>query len=151
MGDTDHDRKMKRIDQKKDVTTRISETSRFVGVGIVAWVFAQHASGEAFAVEYLANFGAVVRFAGVLGVLAVLFDYLQYVAAYASVCATLKNRENNYAYNDRSLAMRAQMFFFWAKQFAAVVAAMIIVLTSAASIFAPSPLDESPQESVRIE
>lgn len=151
MDEANHDRKLKRIDLKTDVTARISETSRFVGVGIVAWVFAQHASGEAFAVDYLANYGAVVRFAGVLGVLVILFDYLQYIAAYASVRAALKNEEDNYAYNDSSLAMRAQTFFFWAKQFAAVFAAMIIVVTFAGSISAPPPLDETRQETAQKE
>ena len=148
MGDADFERKLKRIDLKTDVTARISETSRFVGVGIVAWVFAQHASGEAFAVNYLANYGPVVRFAGVLGVLVILFDYLQYIAAYASVSTALKNVENNYAYRDSSLARRAQKFFFWVKQFAAVIAAMIIVATFALSISSAHPPDDTPQDSV---
>lgn len=143
------DRKLSRISHKTEVTARISETSRFVGVGIVAWVFAQHASGEAFAVNYLSNYGAVVRFAGVLGVLVILFDYLQYIAAYASVRAALKNEGNDYAYDDRSLSMRMQMIFFWAKQFAAVVAAMIIVISFAGSISALPLKDEKPPQDVQ--
>ena len=151
MGDTDHERKLARIDFKTDVTSRISETSRFVGVGIVAWVFAQHASGEAFSVGYLANYGPVVRFAGVLGVLVILFDYLQYIAAYASVSAAIKNHENKYAYRSGSFAMRAQTLFFWAKQFAAVVAALIIVVTFAGSISATPASNETSQESTQTE
>ncbi len=149
MGDANHDRKLKRIDRKTEVTARISETSRFVGVGIVAWVFAQHASGEDFAVNYLANYGAIVRTAGVLGVLVIVFDYLQYIAAYFSVSAALKNQESSYAYEASSLAMRSQTFFFWAKQIAAVVAAFIIVATFAGSIYAPPPLDGMPEKTVQ--
>lgn len=149
MDEANHDRKLKRIDRKTEVTTRISETSRFVGVGIVAWVFAQHASGEGFARDYLSNYGAIVRFAGVLGVLVIVFDYLQYIAAYFSVSAALRNAEHNYAYDASSLAMRAQKLFFWAKQIAAVVAAMIIVVTFAQSISAPPPPDDAPQESAQ--
>lgn len=140
MSETDQDRKLNRIDLKTEVTSRISETSRFVGVGIVAWVFAQHASGEKFALDYLTNFGAIVRFAGVLGVLVIVFDYLQYIAAYFSVRSALRNEDNGYAYDASSVAMRAQNFFFWAKQIAAVVAALIIVVTFASSISAPPPI-----------
>ncbi|MFD2741679.1 hypothetical protein ACFSUD_19160 [Sulfitobacter aestuarii] len=145
MSESDHDRKLNRIDRKTEVTSRISETSRFVGVGIVAWVFAQHASGEKFALDYLANFGAIVRFAGVLGVLVIVFDYLQYIAAYFSVRAALRNEESSYAYDASSIAMRAQTFFFWAKQIAAVVAALIIVATFAGSIYSPLPTEPTQQ------
>lgn len=151
MCNSSQDRKQKRIEGKTEVTSRISETSRFVGVGIVAWVFAQHASGEGFAVNYLANYGTIVRFAGVLGVLVIIFDYLQYIAAYFSVSAALRNEENSYAYEPNSWAMRAQKFFFWAKQFAAVVAAMIIVISFAGSISAPPLKDEKPPQNVQTE
>jgi len=67
MDDPHRDIKVDRINQKKDVTARISETSRFVGFGMVAWVFAQHASSADFSIQYLAKFGEVVSYSPSLG------------------------------------------------------------------------------------
>lgn len=136
MADQNYDRKVDRIKQKTEVTARISETSRFIGFGMVAWVFAQHASSAEFAVEYLSAYGPIVRVAGVLGVSAILFDYLQYISAYLSVQTAIKNEAASHAYDHDGLAMRLQNFFFWAKQSSAVVSALIVVVTFAASIHA---------------
>lgn len=133
------DRKLDRISHKTEVTARISETSRFVGFGMVAWVFAQHASGAPFAESYLSAFGPIVRVAGVLGVLAILFDYLQYIAAYFSVQQALKNGDDGYAFDHDGIVMKLQKGLFWAKQISAVASALIVVITFSLSINQPLP------------
>ncbi len=139
MDDPYRDIKVDRINQKKDVTARISETSRFVGFGMVAWVFAQHVSSAEFSIQYLAKFGEIVRIAGVLGVLAILLDYVQYIAAYASIEAAIKNKDDGYAYNHGSFAIRVQKSAFWLKQISAVGSALIVVVTFVASIGGTAP------------
>ena len=131
---TDWDKKLQRIDHKTDVTARISETSRFIGFGVVAWVFAQHSSSSAFSLSYVTDFGVFVRVAGVLGVASIMFDYLQYVAALVVVRKALKNESKSYAYDQTYWAARLQGFFFWSKQFSVLTASLIVVVTFAMTI-----------------
>lgn len=132
---TDLDKKLQRIGHKTDVTVRISETSRFIGFGVVAWVFAQHSSSAAFSLSYVSDFGVFVRVAGVLGFVLILFDYLQYLAALAVVRRALKNEKGSYAYDQTYWAARLQGFFFWSKQFSVLTASLIVVVTFALTIF----------------
>lgn len=132
--------KLDRNRHKTDVTARISETSRFLGFGVVAWVFAQHSSSSNFSLSYVADFGVFVRIAGVLGVVAILFDYLQYLAAFAVAKKALKNESNDYAYDQTYWASRLQSFFFWGKQFSVLIASLIVVATFAMTVI---PTEES--------
>lgn len=132
--DKNHEIKLVRINQKSEVSSKISETSRFVGFGMVAWVFAQHASEAPFSLGYLQAYGPIVRIAGVLGILAIFFDYLQYIFAYFSVQKALENKTNDFAYDHSSILMKLQKTSFWAKQFSGVASALIVVVTFSLSI-----------------
>lgn len=123
-----------RLDQKAAVTSRISETSRLVGFGIVAWVFAVHTSQTDFAISYVTSFKFWINVAGFGGMLAIVFDYLQYLCAYSSVNHALKRADKDYAYNKNHAGYLFQGFFFVAKQVCAVVASLLVVVTFGLSV-----------------
>jgi len=136
--------KLDRIRHKTDVTARISETSRFIGFGVVAWVFVQHSSPSDFSLSYVSEFGVFVRAAGVLGVVSILFDYLQYLAALAVAKKALNNESDDYAYDQSYWASRLQSFFFWGKQFSVLTASLIVVVTFAMTVVeTEDPTEES--------
>ena len=118
-----------RIAHKSVVTARISETSRLVGFGIVAWVFAIHTSETKFATSYISSFEIWVNIAGFLGMLAIISDYLQYLCAYSSVKHALERKEKNYAFDKQHAGYVFQGIFFGAKQVFAVVGSLLVVAT----------------------
>ncbi len=63
------------------------------------------------------------------GILAILFDYFQFLAGYLSVNKALSSSDD--MYDSESLAYKLRGFFFWAKQVAAVtgIAILIVVIT----------------------
>lgn len=123
-----------RLEQKAAVTARISETSRLVGFGIVAWVFAVHTSETSFAKDYIGSFGFWVNCAGFLGMVAIIFDYLQYLCAYFSVSHALTRKDHSYQYNRNHIGYLLQNFFFFTKQVCAIVASLTVVITFGLSV-----------------
>jgi hypothetical protein len=118
-----------RLAQKNAVTARISETSRLVGFGIVAWVFAIHTSETKFAQVYVSNYEVWVNIAGILGMLAIVSDYLQYLCAYSSVKNSLTREDRNYSFNKNHLGYFLQGVFFGTKQVCAVLGSLLVVAT----------------------
>ncbi|WP_424972989.1 hypothetical protein [Dinoroseobacter sp. S76] len=123
-----------RVSHKGAVTGRISETSRLVGFGIVAWVFAIHTSETPFSTTYIAQYEAWVNFAGLVGMLAIIFDYFQYLCAYFSVQNALGRKSANYQFNKKHFGYVLQEIFFWAKQICAAAGALVVATTFAFSV-----------------
>jgi|SRR6056297_1370553 len=123
-----------RLDQKSAVTSRISETSRLVGFGIVAWVFAIHTSQTSFAVSYVSSYKLWINIAGFGGMLTIVFDYLQYLCAYSSVNHSLTRSDQDYSYNKNHAGYVFQNIFFVGKQVCAVAASLIVVVTFGLSV-----------------
>lgn len=128
-----------RLAQKAVVSARISETSRLVGFGIVAWVFAVHTSETSFAADYVRSFRFCINLAGILGMLAIAFDYWQYLCAYSSVQHALTREDNDYKYDESHIGYVFQNVFYVAKQVCAVLGSLAIVITFGVFvIFGPS-------------
>ena len=88
-----------RLEQKTVVTSRLSETTRFVAFGIVAWVFAVQASDAEFSKTYIQAHEIWINTAGALAVISIASDYFQYLCAYLSVKHALKRKEQDYKFN----------------------------------------------------
>ena len=121
----------RRVDLEKEISSRISETTRFIGFGIIAWVFAVNTSSSNFATTYLAEFGFFVGVAGILAVLGVLSDYFQYIFAYRSVDRAMQRDEHAFDFDYASFAYNAQGFFWSAKQYLIGVAGAITAISFA--------------------
>lgn len=118
------------LDAEKDYySSRLSETSRFVGFGLLASYYALAVSPpNAFnANEWL------LMIVGLFGAFAVLFDYLQYVFGYAMARAAHRKggEAGPYTYNEglAAILFGFKTIWFVAKQLAAGLgAAALIVL-----------------------
>jgi hypothetical protein len=118
------------IEQKQYVTSRVSETCRFIGFGLLAVYYTLSISNEPFAVSLLASREWLVRAFGAAGALTVFFDYLQYVAGGRAANKAL-NRTNegkkSYRYNKKWMSYRIREFSFVAKQVFAFVGSTILI------------------------
>lgn len=118
-----------RLEQKGVVTSRLSETTRFVAFGIVAWVFAVQASDAEFSTSYVSSYEIWVNLAGVLAVISIASDYFQYLSAYLSVKHALTRKNEGYKYNKNHPSYFFQLCFFALKQISVGTGALIVVVT----------------------
>ncbi|WP_171172790.1 hypothetical protein [Ruegeria sp. HKCCA0370] len=119
----------RRVELEQNITSRISETTRYIGFGIVAWIFAVHTSSSGFATSYVESYGFFVGLAGLAGLLTIVLDYFQYIFGYRSVGIAMDNRENNYQFQEGSAAYVFQNLTWKAKQWAAGIGAITVSVT----------------------
>lgn len=123
-----------RLEQKSVVTSRLSETSRFLAFGVIAWVFAVQSSDAKFSISYVAAFEVWVNVAGALAVVSIACDYFQYLSAYFSVKHALTRKEYAYRYNKNHPAYLLQFLFFVVKQVTVGISAFMVASTFALHI-----------------
>ncbi|WP_157937674.1 hypothetical protein [Oceaniglobus roseus] len=124
-----HEARKQRLEQKSAVTMRLSETTRFVAFGIIAWVFAVQSSDAEFSKSYISEYEIWVNAAGVLAIFSIASDYFQYLSAYVSVKHALTRKGEGYQYNKNHPAYLLQLTFFIIKQIAVGLGAVIVALT----------------------
>jgi len=124
-----------RLEQKTVVTSRLSETTRFVAFGIVAWVFAVQASDAEFSKTYIQAYEIWINTTGALAVISIASDYFQYLCAYLSVKHALSRKGQGYKFNRNHPAYFLQTAFFIVKQVAVGLGAIAIATTFALHIF----------------
>ena len=105
------------LEEKKNVTSRISDSCRVVGFGLLAVFYSVRVGGGD-----MGKIGAahpyLVWAVGGFGFLSVLFDYLQYTFAAWAVENALKTLD--YKYDPSSLSYILRHYFYVAKQFAII-------------------------------
>lgn len=115
----------KRIADKGVITSKISDSCRFVGFGLLAVFYAIKTDANEFTAKVLEAHPTLVFCVGLFGALAVLFDYFQYLAAHISVERALKRTET-YDY-PHDLALAARYAFYFAKQAAVGIGVSALV------------------------
>lgn len=123
-----------RLDQKAVVTGRLSETTRFVGFGIIAWVFAVQSSDAEFSKSYVEQYEVFLNGAGILALLSIACDYFQYLSAYISVRHALTRRDKGYKYDRNHASYLLQNVCFVIKQVAVGLGAVTVIVTFALHI-----------------
>lgn len=114
--DPPEDREKEVLEEKSRVTTRISETTRYLGFGLLASFYAMISSGDPFPQKLEASSPTLLRLMALCGALAVSLDYLQYVFARWSVQRALDRTDKPYHYNRKWLSYRAREMCFLTKQ-----------------------------------
>jgi hypothetical protein len=111
------------LEEKKSVTSRISDTCRIVGFGLLT-IFYTIKIGEGKLEKIGTDHSCLVLAVGLLGFLVILLDYLQYFFGSQAVEAALAT---NNLYNTESFSYRARNFLYILKQYAvfAGVAALV--------------------------
>jgi hypothetical protein len=110
----------------RNVTSRISETTRFVGFGLLAVYYTLKVGEGALATQLSARFPCLLGVVGIAGAAAVLLDYLQYWCGVHSANVAL--RRDDFTYDKRSGWYKARERTFLAKQVAAITGALALVL-----------------------
>ena len=121
------------LERRRDVTRRISETTRLIGFGLLATSYAIISDSGDFFVEMRANSPSLVRLMALAGVLAVFFDYLHYVLGYFTTERALDRTDVPNVYNVEWSTYRLEHFCFWAKQLAALVGCGLLIFLVAQS------------------
>lgn len=119
------EQRQKVLEEKRHVSIQISDLCRYIGFGVVAVVWTMLTASSDFASNVTANYRISLLLSASAGILTIFFDYLQFLAGYVSVNKALSSDNNSYDKNWKSYKLR--IFFFWAKQFSAVIGILILV------------------------
>lgn len=120
------DEKRGRIfDDLGDVTSRISETTRFVSFGLIAIYYTLRTSTDGLGAELQNQFPRAVAVVGLCGAVALLLDYLQYWFGNRAGWEALDRP--GISYSKRSFWYRARGWTFHIKQGFAVVGALVLI------------------------
>ena len=105
-------------------SSRISETSRIVGFGLLASYYALTISPSQL---FVAN-ETLLLLIGILGAFAVLCDYLQYVSGYAMArTARWVGEPYSYKHSPSVFFFGVRVICFWAKQAAAISGSIALI------------------------
>lgn len=124
-GAEDADRKAKVLEEKRNVTSKISDSCRVVGFGLLA-IFYTLKIGSADMVKISTDHPYLVWAVGVFGFLAIFFDYLQYFFGSLTVDAALQ--APNHKYDHASFAYKARGAFFHIKQYSVILGVIALGL-----------------------
>lgn len=113
------------LEEKRNVTGRISDSCRVVGFGLLAVFYSVRVGGVDMEKIGTAH-PCLVWAVGIFGFLSVLSDYLQYTFAAFSVDSALKAPPHTY--DDNSLPYKLRYFFYIAKQWAVVAGVVALGL-----------------------
>ena len=114
------------LQQKQEVTTRISETTRYVGFGLLAVYYALRTADSSYAHGLAETYPWLLRLIGVSGLAAIILDYLQYVFGSRSVNEGLNRPSLDY--DETSVWYRGRAITFVLKQWAALIGAASLAL-----------------------
>jgi hypothetical protein len=121
------------MERRKEVSARVSETTRFIGFGLLAIFYAMISDSDAFFVDMRVRWPLLLRLIALSGALAVLLDYLHYVFAYLSADRALERTDAPDQFGQEWLTYRLETWCFWAKQAAATVGCGLLIFLVAQS------------------
>lgn len=126
MADVDLEKEI--LEEKRTVTDRLSETTRYIGFGLLAIFYGIAASSEAFPRALQSQYPLPLKFIALCGFLAILLDYLQYVFGRRAAQNALGRTDNPFHYNRTWFSYRARKWCFFAKQAAALAGSLAFIL-----------------------
>lgn len=123
------------IHEDRNLTSsKISDFSRYIGYGTVAATFTILTSTSPFTEKIYSESRVILLSSSAFGCLTILFDYLQYYFGYLASQKAYKNEEYDYQYNKKWFVYRARTSFFWIKQIAAFLSAVLLIFLILMSI-----------------
>jgi hypothetical protein len=123
------------LEEKKHVSSKISDLSRYIGFGLVAVVYTILTSDSELVISIYRNYTSWLLGVAVLGIFTIILDYLQFLGGYFNVQNALKNKEGNYSYNNESCSYKLRDIAFKFKQVTAFLGAFILIYVIARSAF----------------
>lgn len=118
------------LEQKQVVTGRISETTRYIGFGLLAVFYGIVSSDSTFARNIAGHHPTELKLMALFGAFSIALDYLHYVFARWAIQQALDRQAPPNKFNKNWLSYKARSVCFWSKQVAALAgcAMMIAIL-----------------------
>lgn len=119
------ERKLRLYDEKRNVTSRLSDTTRYLGFGLLAVYFALRADGGSFA-EYVRNhYPNKLLLIGAVAVLGLTFDLLQYICGERAVKNAIAAPDKQYT--KCSISYLGWTAFYKLKLLTTVVGCLLLI------------------------
>lgn len=115
------------LEEKRHVSSKISDLSRYIGFGLVAVVYTILTSDSESVIRIYENYTFLLLLVAELGAATILFDYLQFVGGYFAVEAALNNEDDSYRYNPKSFWYQLRNIAFWIKHVTALLGAILLI------------------------
>jgi len=127
-------RRQRRLEEKADVTGKISDITRFIAFGLLVAFYTVNVSNDNFATG-LRGYQCPLFLMGLCGSVAILLDYLQYVFGLLSVKNALVRETVDY--DPHSLWYKGRTFCFVGKQVAVTIGSTMLVIIVALTVYKP--------------
>ncbi len=124
------------LDDKQAVTSRISETCRYISFGLLAIFYTLHTTKDDYGRQILAKGPVLLTTMALLAALSILCDYLQYFSGRQATERALMSDDQRYDTSWASYRLRG--FFFIAKQILMLGGAAILLVVIAAFLTSPA-------------
>lgn len=131
---TTDEQRSKVLEEKRHVSSKISDLSRYIGFGLVAVAYAILTSDSASVQKLYEDRQLLIILSAGFGTLAVIFDYVQFLAGYLAVQTAISNAGGGFKYDDGSLSYKLRTWAFWVKQVAALAGAVIFAAALAFAV-----------------
>jgi hypothetical protein len=115
------------LEEKRHVSSRVSDLCRYIGFGLAAVVFLLLSSNSGYAKSVALQHQNMLLLIGGTGCLTVIFDYLQFLAGYFTVNRAINNTENNYEYDRKWPAYKLRIWSFYIKQCTTIIGAATLL------------------------
>ena len=115
------------MDRRTAVTGRVSETTRYIGFGLLAVAYAMISGSDEFFVGMRTDWPGLIKAMALCGALAIVFDYLHYVLGYVTTDYALDRKDERNSYDEKSISYRLEHVCFWAKQVAALAGCVVLI------------------------
>jgi len=114
------------LDEKRNVTSRISETTRYVGFGLMIAYYVIRSAESVLSKSISSAYPGALKIVGICGLAAVLLDYLQYWFGSRAVAEALSRESLDY--NKNSFWYRGRAGAFALKQLFAIFGAIVLII-----------------------
>lgn len=121
------------LDEKRNVSSKISETTRYIGFGLIAAVYGVLTSDSSKIDSLFDASTTLLVISAVAGAVAIVFDYMQFVFGYWSVRQALRASDSKY--NEEYFAYKLRARLFWLKQGFAFAGALLFTVVLISSVF----------------
>jgi hypothetical protein len=122
------------MERRTEFAGRVSETTRYIGFGLLAIFYAMIHGTEPFFFQMRSTWPLALRLMALCGAVTILVDYLHYVFSYIAADRALDRKDKPNLYDPEWIAYRLATYFFWAKQVAALAGCGLLIFLVAQAV-----------------
>jgi hypothetical protein len=117
------------LEEKRYVSSKISDLCRYIGFGLVAVVYSLLTSDSDVVIKLYEKHITFLLIVAAFGVSTIVLDYLQFLGGYYAVNSALKNEEGEFLYDDNWFSYKLRRWAFYAKQVTTIFGALLLLFS----------------------